>query len=139
MSAPYPQVGDIWLYKAKQYRIEKFTEGRTKDGWVQGVNYVPLVPIKDAPNDYWRTMEDFLSCGFEFVIEDARRAHLGDPAFEPYFSSFKDLEDRIGFDDAYGRLVYGGTMCGCMGAKNGEPFCPCLMISECAIAMKLVR
>jgi len=65
-----PKVGDIWAYKGKHYRIEKFLDIRTKDGWVTHVNYIPLVPLPDAPNDYGRTLEDFHASGFNFVSRD---------------------------------------------------------------------
>lgn len=49
------------------------------------------------------------------------------PAFAPYIEEFKALVREIGFEDAF--LAHSrGNACGCMGPRDGAPFCPCRMV-----------
>ncbi len=69
------EVGQVWKYKGESH--DKYGEEYTvvqllpaikipNWGWHRGVRYVPNRPVENAPNDYVRLDNDFLS-RFQFV------------------------------------------------------------------------
>jgi hypothetical protein len=56
---------------------------------------------------------------------------LDDSAFEGYKASFNEAAEKWGFESTYCSWV-SGSECGCMGPRDGEPYCPCKMRSKTA-------
>lgn len=52
--------GSRWIIDGAVYTIEKITAVRAQTFWEDGVNYVPVSPKEDAPNDYTRVWDDFI-------------------------------------------------------------------------------
>lgn len=72
----------------------------------------------------------------EFMLKHENETVLAksksdDEAFAPYVADFKKKVDKFGFESAF-LMACGGHACGCMGPRDGDPYCHCEMVARTA-------
>lgn len=75
-------------------------------------------------------------------LELERRVAKGDfdNQFKPYINRFKESVQKHGFEQAF-EMFTAQTACGCMGPRDGEPYCPCEMhtATACMFGKKTIE
>lgn len=69
-------------------------------------------------------LERYSFCGSKKM--DYRNPDYSHPGFASYDSRFREVVEEVGLVEAYRRWTQSHA-CGCMGAAEGVPFCPCKM------------
>lgn len=71
----------------------------------------------------------------EFILKEEKQTieskKTDEEAFAPYIASFKAAVEKHGFEAAFLNAC-GGHACGCMGPRDGNPYCHCEMLSRTA-------
>lgn len=88
-----------------------------------------VMQLSDIRHDLEKLLlERYNVFGTKTARPDYNNPDYSDPSFIPYDITFRKRVKEVGLKTAYTQFTQ-ASACGCMGSRNGAPFCPCQMNS----------